>query len=117
MPTYPAGLPMAIAPVRRIGGELAAYLVVPFLGALAVWCTYALGARLHSRPAGVAAAALLATSPIFLFQLVQPMSDVRYVVALRSLRCRRCRVAACAGAAPAASTRPNLLPLRHLALR
>ena len=117
VPTYPAGLPLAIAPVRRIGGELAAYLVVPFLGALAVWCTYALGTRLHSRPAGVAAAALLATSPIFLFQLVQPMSDVAvtgwwslaFLFALSPLP--GSPLAAGAAAGLAVLTRPNLLPL------
>jgi len=52
VPTYPAGLPLSIAPVRLLENELAAYLVVPFLGAFAVLCTYALGARLHSRHAG-----------------------------------------------------------------
>src|SRR5262245_46765392 len=76
VPTYPAGLPLVIALARIIGGELAAYLVVPFLGGLAVLATYAVGARLHSRHAGLAGAILLATSPIFLFQVVQPMSDV-----------------------------------------
>jgi len=117
VPTYPAGLPLAIAPVRRIGGELAAYLVVPLLGALAVLCTYALGARLHSRPAGIAAAALLATSPIFLFQLVQPMSDVAvtgwwslaFLFALSPLP--GSPLAAGAAAGLAVLTRPNLVPL------
>jgi len=76
VPTYPAGLPLLLAPIRRLGGELAAYLVVPALGTLAVLGAYVLGIRLHSRTAGVAAAALLATCPILLFQIVQPMSDV-----------------------------------------
>jgi len=46
------------------------------LGALAVWATYLMGSRLAGRAVGVAAAALLATSPAFLYQLMQPMSDV-----------------------------------------
>jgi hypothetical protein len=122
VPTYPAGLPLAIAPVRRIGGELAAYLVVPFLGALAVLCAYALGARLHSRPAGIVAAALLATSPIFLFQLVQPMSDVAVtgwwslaflfaVFPVLASPLPGSLLAAGAAAGLAVLTRPNLLPL------
>src|SRR5258705_139515 len=73
---YPAGLPLVMAPARLIGGELAAYLVVPFLGAIAVLATYGVGVQLHSRIAGLVASFLLATSPIVLFQIVQPMSDV-----------------------------------------
>ena len=76
VPTYPPGLPLTMAAARAIGGEWAPFFVVPLLGGLAVFCTYLLGARLHSRRAGLTAALLLATSPIFLFQLVQPMSDV-----------------------------------------
>jgi hypothetical protein len=117
VPTYPAGLPLAFAPVRLLAGELAAYLVVPLIGAIAVLSTYALGARLHSRPAGVAAAALLATSPIFLFQLVQPMSDVAVTAwwALAVLFALSpvpgSPLAAGASAGLAVLTRPNLLPL------
>jgi hypothetical protein len=121
VPTYPAGLPLVIAPVRLLAGELAAYLVVPLLGGIAVLCTYALGARLHSRPAGVAAAALLATSPIFLFQLVQPMSDVAvtawwalaFLFALSPLPGSPLAAGAVAGLA--VLTRPNLVPLAAIA--
>ena len=117
VPTYPSGLPLTIAPVRLLAGELAAYLVVPVLGAIAVLCTYALGARLHSRPAGVAAAALLATSPVFLFQLVQPMSDVAvtawwalaFYLALSPSPVSPLAAGAIAGLA--VLTRPNLAPL------
>jgi len=117
VPTYPAGLPLAIAPVRLLGGELAAYLVVPLLGAVAVFATYGAGARLHSRSAGLAAALLLATSPIVLFQVVQPMSDVAVTAwwtlallfALSPLP--NGPLAAGATAGLAVLTRPNLLPL------
>ena len=116
-PTYPAGLPLAMAPVRLIAGELAAYLVVPFLGAIAILATYGVGARLHSRAAGVAAALLLATSPILLFQIVQPMSDVAvtawWTVALlfALFPLPNGPLAAGAAAGLAILTRPNLLPL------
>jgi hypothetical protein len=117
VPTYPAGLPLVIAPVRLLAGELAGYLVVPFLGAVAVLATFGVGTGLHSRAAGVAAALLLATSPIFLFQLVQPMSDVAvtawWTVALLFAISPLPNGALAAGAAAglAILTRPNLLPL------
>jgi hypothetical protein len=76
VPTYPAGLPLVMTPLRLLGGELAGYVAVPLLGAIAVLATYYIGARLHSRYAGLAAAVLLASSPILLFHIVQPMSDV-----------------------------------------
>jgi len=117
VPTYPAGLPLVMAPVRLLGGELAAYLVVPLLGAVAVFATARVGARLHSRGAGLVAAVLLATSPIVLFQIVQPMSDVA-VTAWWTLALLFAvsplpngPLAAGATAGLAVLTRPNLLPL------
>src|SRR5262249_1349267 len=50
--------------------------VVPVLGAFAVWLTFVLGRRMGGDTAGVVAAGLLAASPAFLYQVVQPMSDV-----------------------------------------
>ena len=116
VPTSPAGLPLVMAPVRLLGGELAPYLVVPFLGAVAVFAAYRVGVRLHSRPAGLTAALLLATSPVFLFQIVQPMSDVpvtawwtlALLFALSALP--NGPLAAGATAGLAVLTRPNLLP-------
>ena len=117
VPTYPPGFPLAMAVAHLAGGELAIFLVVPLLGACAVLATYAIGVRLHSRTAGIAAALLLATSPIFVFQLVQPMSDVAattwwavaLVLALWPLP--GAPLAAGATAGFALLTRPNLLPL------
>ena len=116
-PTYPPGLPLTMAAARAIGGEWAPFFVVPLLGGLAVFCTYLLGARLHSRRAGLTAALLLATSPIFLFQLVQPMSDVPAVawwtLALLFALSSELGAPVAAGAAAgfALLARPNLLPL------
>src|SRR4030095_7588600 len=76
VPTYPAGLPLVMTPFRLLGGELATYVAVPLLGAIAVLATYYVGARLHSRYAGLAAAVFVTTSQIRLFQFSQPMSDV-----------------------------------------
>ena len=117
VPTYPAGLPLAMASVRLIAGELAVYFVVPLLGAIGVLATYGVGARLHSRIAGLIAAFLLATSPIVLFQIVQPMSDVPvtawWAVALlfALLPLPGAPLAAGAASGLAILTRPNLMPL------
>ena len=77
VPITSPGLPLLMAAGEVVAGERAAFVVVPLLAAVAVWSTWLLGAALGDRWAGVAAAALLATSPAFLFQLTSaPMSDI-----------------------------------------
>jgi len=76
VPTYPPGLPLVMLVASAVAGDAGPFLVAPLCGALCVLLTYLLGARVHSRTSGIVAAALLATSPIWLFQIVQPMSDV-----------------------------------------
>ncbi|MGE3490439.1 MAG: ArnT family glycosyltransferase [Vicinamibacterales bacterium] len=72
-PTYPPGLPwlMAMVPGTSYSG-----VVVVIAAAVAVWTTGLIATRLAGRAAGSIAAILIATSPVFLFQSVQPMSDV-----------------------------------------
>lgn len=72
-PTYPPGLPwlMALVPGIDYPG-----LVVIILAAIAVWATGAMAKHMAGGIAGIAAAILIAISPVFLFQSVQPMSDV-----------------------------------------
>lgn len=117
VPTYPPGLPLVMAALLPVAGDTGPFLVVPLLGAFAVLSAYALGTQLHSRTAGLIAAALLATSPILLFQLVQPMSDVPatawWGLALVLALTPASSAAAAAGAVSglAVLTRPNLLPL------
>ncbi|HEY6361209.1 MAG TPA: glycosyltransferase family 39 protein [Vicinamibacterales bacterium] len=116
-PTYPPGLPLVMASARAIASDNGPFVVVPLLGAVAVFCTYALGALLHSRLAGLIAAALLATSPIVLFQIVQPMSDVpvtawwALALTIALLRVPAAPLAAGATTGLAILTRPNLVPL------
>ena len=74
-PIYPPGYPLLMTPAYLIN-ERTQYLVVPMCGALAVWLTFALGRRLGEPTAGTAAALLVSVSPTFLYQLVQPMSDI-----------------------------------------
>jgi hypothetical protein len=113
VPMCPAGLSIAMAPFVRAGGV---FLVVPLFGALLVWSVYVLGSR-FSRRVGLASAALVACSPAFLFQLMQPMSDVPaaalWVMAAASATGASRRAPLMAGLATSAAilVRPNLLPM------
>ncbi|MFO7691758.1 MAG: hypothetical protein R6V57_01610 [Vicinamibacterales bacterium] len=114
VPTYPPGLPLAMAAAAGIGGTDAVYWVVPVLGAAAVWLTFLLGRRYADAGSGAAAALLVAASPVFLYQLVQPMSDVPvtacWLLSLWGAASGRPCVAGL-GAAAAVLTRLNLAPL------
>ena len=115
-PIYPPGLPLILAPFSALS-ERAIYIVVPMFGVLLIWLTYRLGVLSGDGLAGALAALLLAVSPTFLYQLVQPMSDVP---------CAACWVAALVAAARGSRSaavasgvlssiailiRPNLAPL------
>ncbi len=115
-PMYPPGLPLLLAPFSALS-ERTIYLVVPLFGGLLIWLTYRLAVLSGDAPAGALAALLLAISPTFLYQVVQPMSDVP---------CAACWLAALIVAArgsPSAAVasgvlssiailiRPNLAPL------
>jgi 4-amino-4-deoxy-L-arabinose transferase-like glycosyltransferase len=99
-----------------MAGPPGPFYVVPLLGALAVWLTYRLGHDwTNDRAAGVLAAALLAVSPIFLYQLMWPMTDVpvaafwvaAFLAACHSRGPRPLAAGLAAGAA--VLIRPNLL--------
>jgi len=120
VPTYPAGLPLLMAAFKAVGGEIAVYLVVPLLGALAVWLTYRLALKFGDSYVAALASLSLLVSPIFLSRLVWPMSDVpamtwwliAVVLATESSMART--VLAGAAAAVAILIRPNLFPLAFL---
>ena len=118
-PTYPPGYPLLMAPAFLIH-ERVPHLVVPLCGALAVWLTFALGRKLGQPAAGAAAALLVAVSPTFLYQLVQPMSDVpataAWLLALYLARAETMGSAVGAGLAASVAIliRPNLMPLALL---
>jgi hypothetical protein len=115
-PICPPGLSMLMAPFVLAGGRAAAFVVVPLSAVLLVLATYALGAR-YGAAIGVAAAAVTAASPVFLYQLLQPMSDVPaaafWVAAIACATGTRPRHLVLAGLATSAAilVRPNLLPL------
>jgi len=76
VPIYPIGLPLTMAAMKGVLGEWGAYVISPLCGALLVWLTYLLGRSLHRPETGLLAASALAFSPVFLFYLMVPMSDV-----------------------------------------
>lgn len=78
---YPPGLPLLMALFQIAAGYCGAFLVVPICSALTVWLTYLLGRRLFDARIGLLAAALVAASPVFLYQIMNAMSDVPATVA------------------------------------
>ncbi len=116
VPICPSGLSIAMAPFVWIGGTTAAFLIVPLFGALLIGATYVVGARYGAR-VGMTSAAIVASAPVFLFQLVQPMSDVPaaalWMMAVAGVTSARRRGALLGGVAVAAAVvmRPNLVPL------
>jgi hypothetical protein len=117
VPTYPAGLPILMALFKLVAGPCGPFLVVPVLGAIAVWFTYVLGRDVAGRVAGLLCALLLASSPAFLHMLMWPMSDVPVTAfwAASLVLAMRPGTFSALGAGLAGSmailTRPNLAPV------
>ena len=115
VPLYPPGLPLLMALGQLIAGFCGAFVVVPLCGALTIWLTYLLGRRVFDAP-GIAlwGAGLVAASPVFLYQLMNAMSDVpvtaAWTLALVLTMSRRPLAAGFAISA-AIGIRPNLAPL------
>ena len=120
VPICAPGLALVMAAVFAAGRELV-FVVVPLFAALAVWCTFLLGRALVDDVTGAWSAVLLACSPIFLYQAVQPMSDVPaaalWLAALVAARASPALAGFCASAA--VLMRPNValiaVPLLALA--
>ncbi|HEX6975198.1 MAG TPA: glycosyltransferase [Vicinamibacterales bacterium] len=125
VPICPAGYPLMMVPARAIAGRPGMFAVVPLLGALAVWLAFLLGRRYAGGAAGLLSAVMLAASPVFLYQVVQPMNDVpasalwlaTLVLAWRASERGGFASALLAGLAcgVALTVRPNLLPLALVA--
>ena len=115
IPVYPPGLPLLMALVQSLVGFCGAFLVAPLSGGLAVWLTYGLGQRLFGRAeVALGGALLVAASPSFLFQLMNPMSDVPVTAAWTLalvLTLNRQPWLAGLVMAVAIAIRPNLAPL------
>jgi hypothetical protein len=118
VPVYPAGVPLIMAAFILVFGPCGPYLVAPLFGALLVAATYLLCRQLTgNRLAALVACALMATSPAFLFNVMQPMSDTvtsaLWAMSLCALMWRGAPAAAAAGvlSGVAILARPNLAPL------
>jgi hypothetical protein len=78
VPTYPAGLPLHFALAGAIGGwSYAPYFVITLAAMFALLLMYGIARELElPEPFAIAAAAMLAASPIFISFAMQPMSDL-----------------------------------------
>ena len=118
VPTYPPGLPWLQTAALAIGGEATAVRVVPAVAAMvALLAAWALVVP-HAGPAGaLLVVTCLATLPPFLFQALQPMSDVPALAAWLGAMALAARPTTPARAGAAVATmvailvRPNLTPL------
>ena len=116
VPICPPGLSMLMAPGLAVGGRTAMFAVVPLCGVLLVVATFLLGTRI-SEGTGLAAAAVTAASPVVLYQLIQPMSDVPaaafWVLALAFATRASAPASVAAGVCGGVAIliRPNLVPL------
>jgi hypothetical protein len=120
VPLCPAGLSIVMGVAYKLGGLAGLFMVVPWMGALCVWSTFLIGRKIGGPAVGAGAAVLMAASPTFLYQLVQPMSDVpaaalwtASLAAALVLTGERERGALLSGvlAGAAVMMRPNLAPL------
>jgi hypothetical protein len=117
VPTYSPGLPLLMAGAAYLGGYRAMFWIVPAAGAVLVFMTYLIGCRLGSPRAGLIGAWFVATSPVVLYMLVLPMTDVP--VAAAWAVAIYCVLGASIGGAVAGGLaaglailiRPNLFPL------
>jgi hypothetical protein len=121
VPSYAPGLPILMALFSFVGAN-AVYWVVPLAGSILVLLSFLLGRALGGPAAGFLTAALVATSPTFLFQVMWPMSDIVvatcWVAALVLVAQNRPRAWLGAGLASALAivTRPNTVPLAAVLL-
>ena len=117
VPSYSPGLPLLMAGLLLLFGREGPFLVVPLLGGLSIVSVFLLGRRVAGEACGLATALLLLTSPVFLFQLKEPMSDVPatawwlLVILLTSTTNPRLIFFGGLAGSAAVLTRPNLVPL------
>ncbi len=117
VPAYAPGLPLLMAGLLVLFGRDGPFFVVPLLGGVTIVSAFLLGRRVAGEVCGLATAALLLTSPVFLFQLKEPMSDVPVTawwllaILLASTTTPGLIFSGGLAASAAILTRPNLVPL------
>ena len=75
-PICAPGMSVLMAPFAALFGRDAIFWLTPLSGAVLVFAAFVIARRLAGGMAGVMAAVVTATSPIVLYQVVQPMNDV-----------------------------------------
>jgi len=75
-PICAPGMSLLMAPLAAIFGQDAIFWLTPIAAFVLVLSAFAMASRLAGGMAGASAAILVATSPIVLYQTVQPMNDV-----------------------------------------
>ena len=74
-PTYPLGLPAAMAIFTTIAGPNAIFYVSPAMSLLTLWLVFGTARRWGGEQMALLATALVAWNPVFLTYAKQPMSD------------------------------------------
>lgn len=121
-PICAPGMSILMAPLAAAAGRDAIFWFTPMAAAALVWLAFVLGRRLGGGMAGAVAAVLTASSPIVLFQTVQPMNDIAcatlwmaaFVAATSDSPGRSWRAGLITGTA--ILVRPNLAPLALVVL-
>ena len=118
-PICAPGMSVLMAPLALVFGQDAIFWLTPLAAAVLVIAAFAIAKQLAGGAAGITAAILTATSPIVLYQTVQPMNDI--VTAALWMTAVACTIRLKADASPALITgvliglaimvRPNLAPL------
>lgn len=111
-PICAPGMSVLMAPLAAVFGKDAVFWLTPIAAFVLVISAFALATQLAGSIAGATAAILTATSPIVLYQAVQPMNDILtaalWLAALAGLR-RPATAGVLIGLA--ILVRPNLAPL------
>ncbi len=111
-PICAPGMSVMMAPFAAMFGQDAIFWLTPLAAAALVLFAFAIGRQLAGGAAGVTAAILTATSPIVLYQTVQPMNDiVTAALWLGAIACARWSAIAGVLIGAAILVRPNLAPL------
>ena len=111
-PICAPGMSVLMAPLAAVFGADAIFWLTPIAAAILVLSAFAIANRLAGGMAGATAAILTASSPIVLYQAVQPMNDiVTAALWLAAIAMVRRPLAAGALVGLAIMVRPNLAPL------
>jgi hypothetical protein len=76
MPICAPGMSVLMAPLAAVFGSDAIFWLTPIAAAVLVFSAFVIAKRLAGGMAGATAAILTATSPIVMYQTVQPMNDI-----------------------------------------